>query len=313
MLTLWSPAILHPTGFCLLIAPAGLAASKPATFTKLTPDCSKTSAGPMHHTHKLFHMSDPLYADCAPDVGKTETIFSKLTNANGRILHADPLLSCRCAALLFPFLQTNAGCAPGYCKTETILSKLTTASGNTRHADPLCSCRSAALLLTLLQTNADCAPGFGRTNISFRKLTDSGNTRHADSLLSCRSAALLLTLLQTNADCAPGFGRTETVFSKLTANGKTRLVKTFSCSQCGPNQVPLTPQAGLRITNAGVVLVQEPIVAAAGEKVPRSKYLPVPAAKRFNLTPGQCVECPAGSIRTAEGISCEGEAVNFLA
>jgi hypothetical protein len=113
----------------------------------------------------------------------------------------------------------------------------------------------------------------------------------------------------TTADCAPGFGRTETTFSKLTPNGKTRLVKTFSCSQCGPNQVPLTPQAGLRITNAGVVLIQEPIVIAAGEKVPRGKYLPAPAAKRFNLTPGQCVECPAGSVRTADGISCEGEQV----
>jgi hypothetical protein len=72
--------------------------------------------------------------------------------------------------------------------------------------------------------------------------------------------------------------------------------------------VPLTPASGLRITNAGVVLVQEPIVAAAGQKVPRNKYLPAPAAKKFNLTPGQCVECPAGSKRTADGIACEGEA-----
>ncbi|KAF6262735.1 hypothetical protein COO60DRAFT_1494585 [Scenedesmus sp. NREL 46B-D3] len=107
-------------------------------------------------------------------------------------------------------------------------------------------------------------------------------------------------------ECAAGFGRQETTFSKLTRNGATRLAKTFTCSQCGPNQVPLTPAAGLRITNTGVVLVQEPIVAAPGQKVPRGKYLPKPAAKKFNLALGQCVECPAGSSRSADGVACEG-------
>ncbi|WIA17637.1 hypothetical protein OEZ85_014442 [Tetradesmus obliquus] len=106
-------------------------------------------------------------------------------------------------------------------------------------------------------------------------------------------------------ECAAGFGRQESTFTRVTARGATRLAKTFTCAACGPNQVPLTPASGLRITNAGVVLVQEPIVAAAGQKVPRNKFLPAPAAKRFNLVPGQCVECPAGSVRTADGIACE--------
>lgn len=46
-------------------------------------------------------------------------------------------------------------------------------------------------------------------------------------------------------------------------------------------------------------------VEAAGKKVLRKDWLPGGAAKKFDLVPGQCVECPLGSVKTADGISCE--------
>lgn len=48
-------------------------------------------------------------------------------------------------------------------------------------------------------------------------------------------------------------------------------------------------------------------VQAAGQKVLRKDWLPGGAAKKFDLVPGQCVECPLGSLKSIDGISCERE------
>lgn len=90
--------------------------------------------------------------------------------------------------------------------------------------------------------------------------------------------------------------------------GNTRFYKTFACNMCPADEVPLTPAAGLKVTNNGLLLLQQPIIAASGT-VPRNRYLPPAAAQKFMLVPGQCVQCPLGSQKSADGVSCEGERV----
>ncbi|KAF8058462.1 hypothetical protein HT031_005586 [Scenedesmus sp. PABB004] len=107
-------------------------------------------------------------------------------------------------------------------------------------------------------------------------------------------------------ECAAGYGVTYGTLTTVNKRGETKLRKTFTCTACGPNQVPLTPAAGVKVTNSGLLLLQEPLTPAAeGQAVPRPLWFPGAAQKRFSMVPGQCVDCPIGSIKSADGMTCE--------
>jgi hypothetical protein len=115
-------------------------------------------------------------------------------------------------------------------------------------------------------------------------------------------------LLLSSAVCAAGYGIEYGTVPVLSKIGETRLRKTFTCTQCDAESVPLTAAAGVKITPSGIMMLQEPLVAAAGgPPVPRKEWLPGGAAKRFQLVPGQCVPCPVGSVKSEDGVSCERE------